>query len=514
MFVLNYSYKTNNGIVLNSNALNGFVTNNQNNNSHTGAPRAYLKYLLFDEDFKLVQGFAERIDNGAGTVHTYNTGGQLVVPKNGFIYVFTTNESPVDVWFDDVSVIHRTGPLLQESSFYPFGMEITPLSSYAAIKVPNERDYQKNELDEEFGLELHYFDARMYDAQVGRFGGVDEKAHEFMKLSPYNYAANNPLYFLDPDGRELITATLIFAGKFLFKKLAGKKAIAAVAKAKAKAAAKLKLTKVGANGVTQATKFGKFMKTQFRPLAAGTRNVINQRSGLGQGNFFQGLVHFAAGYAGAKVAMIGSDPGLMDDYFGLGDNWSSELGFEILGAATGGLGSMINNAFDGDNQDGISDWQAFARGAGAVISSKFDEKSFKKGFSSDIKKPKWFNYMNNSILGGANTIASKYGQDGQELIKKYGNGIFINLFFAGAASGAATTGLDHWMNGNDIGNGRMLLNVGLGSVSKDFMKAGILFTNSSYRKKNSFFSRQFLYDGMGLNLSANSLSWLIGFWGR
>ena len=68
---LSYSYKSNNGVVVNTNALNNFITNNQNNNSNNNTPRAYLKYLLFDEDFKLVQGFAERIDNGAGTVHPH-----------------------------------------------------------------------------------------------------------------------------------------------------------------------------------------------------------------------------------------------------------------------------------------------------------------------------------------------------------------------------------------------------------------------------------------------------------
>ena len=34
--------------------------------------------------------------------------------KNGYLYVYVSNESPQDVYFDDITVKHYTGPLLQE----------------------------------------------------------------------------------------------------------------------------------------------------------------------------------------------------------------------------------------------------------------------------------------------------------------------------------------------------------------------------------------------------------------
>jgi hypothetical protein len=37
---------------------------------------------------------------------------------------------------------------------------------------------QQNEWDEEFGMNLHDFDARMYDASIGRFWGVDVYAEK------------------------------------------------------------------------------------------------------------------------------------------------------------------------------------------------------------------------------------------------------------------------------------------------------------------------------------------------
>lgn len=44
---------------------------------------------------------------------------------------------------------------------------------------------------------------RYYDARTGRFLQIDPKAHKFPGWSPYNYAANNPLKYIDPDGQEV-----------------------------------------------------------------------------------------------------------------------------------------------------------------------------------------------------------------------------------------------------------------------------------------------------------------------
>ena len=48
------------------------------------------------------------------------------------------------------------------------------------------------------------FGARCYDSRLGRWFSVDPLATKFPSMSSYNFVGNNPIAFLDPDGRDII----------------------------------------------------------------------------------------------------------------------------------------------------------------------------------------------------------------------------------------------------------------------------------------------------------------------
>ena len=48
---------------------------------------------------------------------------------------------------------------------------------------------------------------RFYDPQIGRYHTQDPLADKYYFLSPFSYVANNPLKFIDPDGKEIVIVT-------------------------------------------------------------------------------------------------------------------------------------------------------------------------------------------------------------------------------------------------------------------------------------------------------------------
>ncbi|RFS19404.1 hypothetical protein DVR12_22480 [Chitinophaga silvatica] len=183
-------------------------------------PKAYLNYILLDEDLKPIEddtsdilhrkdykGYMRVGEPGELTQHIKN---KWVIEKSGYAYIFTSNETPqADVYFDDIGIMALTGSLLNVTHYYPFGLMIDGISSRAAGKLENKvlfnsKELQRKEWNDGSGLELYDFGARFYDQQIGRWHNLDPMADKYFNLSPFNYVRNNPLKFIDPNGKEIV----------------------------------------------------------------------------------------------------------------------------------------------------------------------------------------------------------------------------------------------------------------------------------------------------------------------
>ena len=183
-----------------SNLLNPNITNFLNNRTYNNAlPKGYLNYILVDEQFNYVSSNSGVVQVQSGASKQPLVAPLQTISKNGYLYVYVSNESPQDVFFDDITVKHTTGPLQQEQSFYPYGLQMSAISSKALLKTTDPYKYNAgSELEEELGYYNTFF--RKYDAQIGRFTGVDILAEAAMDITPYQFGSNSPFMFNDPNG--------------------------------------------------------------------------------------------------------------------------------------------------------------------------------------------------------------------------------------------------------------------------------------------------------------------------
>ena len=68
----------------------------------------------------------------------------------------------------------------------------------------NKIQYNGKEWNDDFGLGWSDYGARFYDPAIARWGAVDPLSEKYNKWSPYNYTMNNPVKYIDPNGKDII----------------------------------------------------------------------------------------------------------------------------------------------------------------------------------------------------------------------------------------------------------------------------------------------------------------------
>jgi len=93
-------------------------------------------------------------------------------------------------------VCNASGSVEQVNHYYPFGGLFGESTNASTQKYK----YNGKELDRVHGLDWYDYGARFMDGM--RFTTIDPMAEKYYDISPYAYCANNPIYYIDPDGKK------------------------------------------------------------------------------------------------------------------------------------------------------------------------------------------------------------------------------------------------------------------------------------------------------------------------
>jgi RHS repeat-associated protein len=180
---------------------------NGTGNSTGAGPKAYLNWLVYDRNFALItskSGYARMTtaarETGQNVNHEKLTG-SITIGEAGYIYIYLSNEEGAgayEVYFDDFKVAHTKSPVIQSDDYYPFGLTFNGYTRENS--TPNDYKFSGKEEQNELGLNIVDFGLRMYDPTIARWMVIDPLAHKLYAWSTYNYALNNPILFVDPDG--------------------------------------------------------------------------------------------------------------------------------------------------------------------------------------------------------------------------------------------------------------------------------------------------------------------------
>jgi len=136
-----------------------------------------------------------------------NTGPKGNSVYSSFKYVFQYKDHLDNIrlsYSDDNNdgFIDEATEIIEESNYYPFGLKQKGYNNIVlgGNSLAQTWKFGGKEYNQELGLNWYDISARNYDPTLGRWMNLDPLAEEMRRYSAYNYAFNNPIYWIDPDG--------------------------------------------------------------------------------------------------------------------------------------------------------------------------------------------------------------------------------------------------------------------------------------------------------------------------
>ena len=186
------------GLIFNgvNSAITGFITGG---NQGDGRPAAYLNYILFDANYKVLDMGWQLAPATTFTKQKLSFP-TLTIKEAGTLFAYLSYDDDSNNWvyFDDFKASHTKSNLIQCNEYYPFGLQTA--NSWTRVNALGNAFLYNEGSELNSTTALYDLPFRNYDAALGRFMQVDPLAEMSIGESPYQYAANDPVFWNDPMG--------------------------------------------------------------------------------------------------------------------------------------------------------------------------------------------------------------------------------------------------------------------------------------------------------------------------
>lgn len=162
-----------------------------------------MRLLVFDADSNLVSSQTVTKQLSAAANGGYEPlRVQVVAQQDGYVTAYVGNESPADVYFDDVTVTLGQGLQVQETEYDPAGLELAGMVPPSpGIRGLNNYRFNGKEFQADLGLNWNYQDWWFLDSQLWRWHVVDPEVENGQESwTPYSFGYDNACGMPTPTG--------------------------------------------------------------------------------------------------------------------------------------------------------------------------------------------------------------------------------------------------------------------------------------------------------------------------
>ncbi len=122
-----------------------------------------------------------------------------------YIYNYTDHLGNIRLSYTNNGI---NAAIIEENHYYPFGLKHKKYGMADPVpKLTYQYKYNGQERQDELNLNWDSYKWRNYDFAIGRFMSIDPITEEFVSISPYQFAHNNPVWKIELEGLEGVPTT-------------------------------------------------------------------------------------------------------------------------------------------------------------------------------------------------------------------------------------------------------------------------------------------------------------------